>query len=185
MSKQHEALFYDSEEEYYEIVIPFIKSGLVNNEFVFWSLPEFIRVEDAKTCLHIFLENLVYFINREQILIQDYKATYMRNGTFSLMEMTVSWKELEKRALEKGFNGVYAIGDGSWALKDHWADFLLYESEVNRVIENHKMKTICTYFKKDIEVSKILDVGKNHQNTIVKQQGAWNRLAPECFHPQI
>ena len=63
VSNKHTALFYGSEEEYLDIVIPFIKAGLKSNEFVLWVIPEFMSAEDADTCLHKTVENLVYFIN--------------------------------------------------------------------------------------------------------------------------
>ena len=182
VSHQHTALFYESEEEYLDIAVPFLKSGLENNEFVLWVLPEFMKVEDANIHLHKSLENLDYFVKRGQISIQDYKAVYMKEGVFSLTGMIDSIAELEKKALQKGFNGICAIGDGSWALEDcYWWNFLTYEAELNSITENCKMRALCTYFKKNIDIKKIFEIGKNHQEVVVNQRGGWSRLAPGDF----
>ncbi|HBG61975.1 MAG: hypothetical protein A2Y03_07025 [Omnitrophica WOR_2 bacterium GWF2_38_59] len=181
VSNKHTALFYESEEEYLDIVIPFLKSGLENNEFVLWALPEFMKAEDANGYLLKSFENPVYSINNEQILIQDYKTTYIKEGTFFSRGMIDSWEELENKVLEKGFNGICAVGDGSWALEAYWMNFLMYESEINSIIEDHKMRAICTYYKKNMELRIICDIGKNHQETFVKQNGDWNRLSPGDF----
>ena len=182
VSNQHTALFYESKEEYLDIVIPFIKSGLENNEFVLWIYPEFISGEQANLHLNKSLEKLDFYIKNEKILIQDYKAIYLKEGMFSSSRTLDDFREFQNKTLEKGFFGLRVVGDGSWALKDqYWWDFMSYEVKINSMIESMKIKALCTYFKKNIDVMRVIDIGKNHQQTIVNQRGVWNKLMPGKF----
>ncbi len=178
---KHTALFYASEEEYLDITIPFIKAGLEGNEFVLWTLPETLTVEDAQARLAKSIGNLDYYTRKEQISIRNKEDTYLQNGIFIAAVMMNGLAELEKKAIEKGFKGIRGAGDGSWALEDYWVNFLFYENELNNTIERYKLRAFCAYSLKKLDINKIRDIGRNHQLSIVKRGNAWNNIGPLEF----
>ncbi|MCX5694794.1 MAG: MEDS domain-containing protein [Candidatus Omnitrophica bacterium] len=178
---QHTSLFYNSEEEYLDIIVPYLKTGLENSEFCLWNLPETLEVKDAHEYLRPAAKDLDVYIEKGQLSIRDYRSFYLRNGVFSAQKVMESFAELEKSALGKGFNGIRATGDGSWALGKDWPDLVMYEKEINRVIDLHKIRAVCSYYIAKLQLKNICDIGANHQSSLVKQMGNWNRLDPSVF----
>lgn len=179
---QHNSLFYKSEEEYLDIVIPYLKAGLENNEFCLWAIPETLKIQDAQEHLRKSVEGLDGYFRKGQLLIGDYKSFYLKDGVFSIYITIEGILLLEKKALENGFKGLRATGDCSWALTSEcWSMFMVYEKELNRIIESHKIRALCSYSVAALELKDICNLGINHQSSLVKQVGAWNRLDASRF----
>jgi len=179
---QHTSLFYNSEEEYLDIIIPYLKAGLENNEFCVWIVPETLKVEDAQTYLGQSVEDLDAYLKKEQLIIVDHEKFYLKDGIFSGHKTIATIIELEKKTLEKGFKGMRGTGDGSWVLGDErWFSFLMYEKELNEIIERYKIRVICAYSIAKLELKNIYNLGVNHQSSLVKQMGNWNRLESSKF----
>jgi len=178
---QHTSLFYNSEEEYLDIIIPYLKAGLEDNEFCLWIIPATLEVKDVQERLRKTVEGLDAYLEKGQLSIRDYRSFYLSDGVFSVEKVIKSWAELEKTILEKGFKGIRATGDGSWAIETNWPGFVMYEKEVNRIIDLHKIRAICSYAIEKLQLKDICDIGANHQASLVKQMGDWNRLDPSEF----
>lgn len=178
---KHTALFYANEEEYLDIVIPYIRAGLKDNEFVMWVVPETLKVQDAQACLSGEINDLGYYIEKEQIAIRDKDSAYLKDGVFTASRMMNNLAEFEKRALRKGFKGIRGAGDGTWALEDYWMNFILYENELNNAIEGFKMRALCSYSIRKLNINKVCDIGINHQLSLVKLGGSWNNIEPAKF----
>lgn len=179
---QHTSLFYHNTEEYLEIIVPYIKAGLENNEFCFWNLPHTLSIETARMRLAQSVEELDDYFKKEQIEILDYKTFYLQDGIFSVAKTIEKYAALEEQALVKGFKGVRAVGDGSWAAgNDNWLNIMMYEKEINQIICLHKMRAICSYHIDNLDLKDICSIGCNHQSSLVKQMGNWNRLQPARF----
>ncbi len=173
---RHTTLFYNSEEEYLEIVIPYLKAGLENNEFCLWVIPETMKVEDTRMHLGRSVEDLDAYFKKEQLLIGDYQSFYLRDGLFLAQRTIEAIAELEKKAIARGFRGVRGTGDCSWALGQHWFNFLMYERELNKVIGAYRLRALCSYSLAKLGLQDIYNLGINHQSSLVRQLGNWNRL---------
>ena len=115
------------------------------------------------------------------MLIGDYQNFYLKGGTFSAHNTIEGIIALEKEALAKGFKGLRGTGDGSWALDKDWLMFLVYEKELNRILESHKIRALCSYSIAGLKLEEIYNIGVNHQSSLVKQIETWNRLVPARF----
>ncbi len=178
---RHTSLFYHSREEYLDIVLPYFAAGLENNEFCQWNLPDDFKAEDAQRVLEVYAGQMNIHIGKAQFSIKSHDSFYLKDGLFSASRVLESFIELEKRALEKGFKGVRTVGDGTWALGKDWLGLLLYENEVNRVIQEHKIRALCSYFVPRMDLKDICDIGTAHQSSLVKQLGNWSRLDGSKF----
>lgn len=179
---QHTSLFYRSAEEYLEIIIPYIKAGLENNEFCFWNIPHTMTVEYARKHLAKSVEDLDSYFQKEQIEILDYKTFYTQDGVFSAAKTVERYEALEAKVLAQGFKGVRAVGDGSWAAgTDNWINLAMYEKEINQIMPMHKMRALCSYCIDSLDLKEICSIGCSHQSSLVKQMGNWNRLDPGKF----
>jgi hypothetical protein len=180
-STDHTGLFYSSKEEYLNVVVPYLKAGLENNEFCLWIVPEILKVKDAEMYLRSSVEDLNSYINKEQIVIKDHKSFYLKDGLFIVYKTIESLAELEEKILQKGFKGIRITGDGSWALGGCWASFLKYEQYVNSTIDTYKVKALCSYSITKLNLKNIHEVGINHRSSLVKRMGNWDRIDSAQF----
>jgi hypothetical protein len=100
--RTHICQFYRSREDLIEILVPYFKAGLENNEFCMWVASEPLCVEDAKSALKKQVNNLDEYIKKGQIEILDYKQWYFKSGCFDSKRVLKGWVKKEKDALLSG-----------------------------------------------------------------------------------
>ncbi len=169
----HFCQFYQTKEDLIDILVPYFKAGLENNEFCMWITSEPLNSEDAKRALKKKVKNLDDYIKKGQIEILDYTQWYTKTGGFDANEVLQGWIEKEKQALERGLEGLRLTGNSFWLEKKDWRDFADYEEAVNSVIGQHQMLAVCTYSLDKCGASEILDVVSNHQFALIKRKGKW------------
>jgi len=169
----HLCQFYKTKEDLIDVLVPYFKAGLENNEFCMWVTSEPLGVEDAKRVLKRVIRNLDDYIKKGQIEIFDYGEWYTKSGKFDGDEVLQGWIEREKLALEKGFEGLRLTGNTFWLETKHWEDFTAYEAKIDDVIGNYRMMAVCTYSLDKCGASEITDVVGNHTSALVKKQDKW------------
>lgn len=172
----HFCLFYHTKQDLIDILVPYFKAGLENNEFCMWVTSEPLKTEDAKQALKRTVRNLDAYINKGQIQFLDYSDWYTRTGAFDADSVLQGWVQKHDQALKNGFDGLRATGNTLWLEKKEWAKFTDYEAVVNSVIGKYKMLAICTYSLDKCGASEILDVEHNHQFALIKWRGDWKIL---------
>jgi len=170
----HLCQFYKTKEDLLDILVPYFKAGLENNEFCMWVTSEPLSVEEAERELKKIVKDLDDYINKGQLEILDYSEWYTTNGKFDSGRVLEGWVEKEKYALQNGFDGLRLTGNMFWLGKNDWDDFKSYEETVNDVIDKHRMIAICSYSLEKCNASEIIDVVSNHQFTIIKRKSKWN-----------
>jgi len=169
----HFCQFYETKEDLLDILVPYFKAGLEDNEFCMWVTSEPLNVEDAKGALKRKVKGLDDYIKKGQIEILDYAEWYTKGGRFDADEVLEGWVEKERQALGKGFDGLRLTGNTFWLEKRDWRDFTNYEAAVNSVIGEHRMLAVCTYCLEKCSASEIIDVVSNHEFALIKLQGTW------------
>jgi PAS domain S-box-containing protein len=172
----HLCQFYQSKEDLIEILVPYFKQGLENNEFCMWVTAEPLGVEDAKNALKEKVKNLDDYIRKGQIEILDYNQWYTTTGRFEADKVIEGWVEKEKQAIEKGFDGLRLTGNTFWLEKKDWQSFVDYEAVVNSVIGKHRMLAICSYSLDRCQAGEVIDVVNNHQFALIRKEGKWTTL---------
>jgi len=169
----HLCLFFQTKEDLRDILVPYFKAGLENNEFCMWIASEPLEVEAAKRSLRSVVEDLDDYIEKGQIEILDYSQWYTKSGRFEADEVLQGWIEKEDHALKRGFDGLRATGNISWLEKSDWAEFADYEAEVDHVIGKYRMIVICCYPLNKCEAAEVMDVVSNHQFALTRREGRW------------
>ncbi|MFA5351377.1 MAG: hypothetical protein WC357_08655, partial [Candidatus Omnitrophota bacterium] len=70
-------------------------------------------------------------------------------------------------------SGIRIAGDGTDLFNAHVFKMNLYEKEIDKNIEQTKMKSICTYSLDRIDTLNILNIIAYHQSTIVSRNSVW------------
>ncbi len=172
----HLCQFYQTREDLIDILVPYFKAGLENNEFCMWVTSEPLRADDAKTSLKGVVRNLDDYIEKGQIEILDASQWYTKSGKFAPDKVLQGWIGKENQAIESGFDGLRLTGNTFWLEKREWRDFANYEAAVNNVIGKHRMIAICSYCLEKCGASEVIDVIKNHQFALIRRKDEWELI---------
>jgi PAS domain S-box-containing protein len=169
----HFCQFYQTKEDLIDILVPYFKAGLEDNEFCMWITSEPLVMEDAKKALKKELPDIDSYITNGQILILPYSEWYVQDGVFDSDTVLNGWVEKLNIALNKGFDGLRLSGNTFWLEKEDWNDFVDYEEAVDNIIGKYQMIAMCTYSLDKCNANEVIDVVNNHQFALIKRQGEW------------
>jgi PAS domain S-box-containing protein len=172
----HFCLFYKTKEDLLDILVPYFKAGLENNEFCIWITAEPLSTQDAKEAMRKALPNLAQHLQRGQFQIIPHTEWYLKGGAFNLQRILNEWIEKLNQALARGYDGVRVTGDAAWLEKRNWRDFTQYEEKVNKAIDKYRMLAICSYCIDKCGASEVLDVTNTHRFALIRREGAWQLL---------
>jgi PAS domain S-box-containing protein len=174
----HLCQFYQNKQDLIDILVPYFKAGLVNNEFCMWVTSEPLRSEEAKAALAANIETLESYIANGQLEILD-TEWYTSGGEFESDRVLQSWVDRLEAARRRGFAGLRLTGNPSWLEKPEWHGFMEYEATVDAIFGQRRMLAICTYNLSKCEALQIIDVISNHKFALVKRAGNWEVIAHE------
>ncbi|HEY5531376.1 MAG TPA: MEDS domain-containing protein [Candidatus Anoxymicrobiaceae bacterium] len=172
----HLCQFYKTKDDLLNLLVPYFKAGLEDNEFCMWVTSEPLAVEDAEKALRRSVPDLDERLENEQMLIVPYTDLYMRDGYFDMQRVLNDWTAKLETALDKGFEGMRDTGNIAWLEVEDWDSFTEYEEKLNDIIGDYNMMAICTYSLDRCGVSEVIDVVANHQHTLIKREGEWSLI---------
>ena len=164
----HVCAFFDSREEQYETLLPWIKEGITHKEQVINILERNLHndhccrlseadipVQEAVTC-----GQLKLFASEE---------TYLYGGTFAAERMA----ELLEQTLIDAQNGPYGsfrgYGDMEWAVRNlpGTDELIEYEARINTFAPKYNCSIICAYDVNKFSGSAIIDILTTHPYAIL------------------
>jgi hypothetical protein len=110
----HVCQFYQTKGDLIDILVPYFKTGLNNNELCVWLISEPLTVEKARASLTGAVRKLNDYIKKGQMEIANASEWYTKSGKFNSEEVLRRWIEKEKLSLQKGFDGLRLSGNISW-----------------------------------------------------------------------
>jgi len=172
----HLCQFYQTEEDLIDILVPYFKAGLENNEFCMWVTSGPFTEEDAMKAMATGVPNFDQYLRRGQMEIVPHGEWYLKDGAFDLQRVLGAWIDKLNQALSKGYDGIRITGNTAWLEKREWVKFADYEEEVNSVIGKYQIIAICSYPLDNCTASELIDVVNNHQSVLVKRRGKWEHI---------
>jgi PAS domain S-box-containing protein len=172
----HFCQFYETANDLIDILVPYFKAGLENNEFCMWVTSEPLSREEAENAMRKAVPDFDKFLKRGQMEIVPYGEWYLKDGAFDLQRVLDAWIIKLNEALAKGYDGIRATGNTAWLEKKDWKDFADYEEKVNSVIGSHRMIAVCTYSISKCGAAEAIDVIRNHQFALIRREGKWELI---------
>ena len=169
----HFCQFYQTTQDLAEILVPYFKAGLENNEFCMLVTCEPLQTEDVKRILAEQLANLDEYTKKGQLEILDYTQWYTKSGKFNPDEVLRGWVAKKAQALKRGFDGLRLTGNTLWLSREQWKEFISYEANINNVLGRYRMLALCTYSLDKCDAAQIADVVSNHQFALIKRENKW------------
>jgi PAS domain S-box-containing protein len=172
----HFCQFYQTQEDLIDILVPYFKAGLENNEFCMWITSEPLSVKDAKEALKRAVLDIDIYLQKGQMEILPYTEWYVIEGNFDSDRILDGWVSKLNQALANGYDGLRLSGNTFWLEKEDWNDFVGYEEAINNIIGQYKMIALCTYSLDKCTAAEIIDVINNHEFAIIKREGNWDLI---------
>jgi len=175
----HLCQFYETKEDLVDILVPYFKAGLENNEFCMWVTSEPLSSKEAEKALRKAVPTVDRYLKRGQIEIVPHTEWYLKDGVFNLERVLNAWLDKLNQALAEGYDGIRVTGNTAWLEKKDWKDFADYEEGVNNVIGKFRMIAICTYSLGKCGATEVIDVVRKRAlgmglaicNRIVEEHG--------------
>ena len=170
----HFCVFYETESDLVEMLTPYFRTGIDNNERCFWVLAGSVREEDARSALHRDLPEVDRRRIERHIEFMPSESFYRDEGRFDVDRIIGEWNERLRRALAAGYDGIRVSGDPGWLLTQEWPAFWKYERHLNEALGDQPMLALCTYPLTGSRGADVLDVAHTHQCAVSLRGGAWD-----------
>ena len=172
----HFCQFNQTKEDLVDILVPYFKVGLENNEFCLWVTSQPLEVEDAKEALRRAVPDLDSYLDKGQIEIISYTCLRV-TGSIGDSERVINyWIEKLNHALESGYEGMRLSGNTSWLEKKDWGYFVDYMGKMDDIIGKYRMIALGSYFTDKYSTAEIIEVASNHQFSLIKREGKWEKI---------
>jgi PAS domain S-box-containing protein len=171
----HFCQFYQTTEDLTDILVPYFKVGLENNEFCLWITSQPLEIEDAKEALKGTVPDLDSRLDNGQIEIIPYTFLHVTGSIYDSERVINYWIEKLNHALGSGYGGLRLSGNTSWLEKKNWDYFVNYMGKFDDIICKYRMIAMGSYFVDKYSTTEIIEIVSNHQFSLSKKEGKWER----------
>ncbi|MBV8815200.1 MAG: MEDS domain-containing protein [Verrucomicrobia bacterium] len=185
---RHVCAFFNSEEEEYRVLLPFIKDGLeCGHKAVHVVNPD--RIQDHLQRLAAVGIDPLHAQQSGQLEVRNNTETYLRDGRFDQNLMLEAFEQLASGNAKGGFPLSRIICRMDWAAagRSHVDDVIEFESRVNSVWRRHDDAVICTYHLPIFGGETVIDILRIHPLVIIGgilQENPFF-VPPEVFLPEF
>lgn len=172
----HFCQFYKTKKDLLDILVPYFRTGLKNNEFCMWVTSEPLEEEEVQKAMKKALPRFFRYLKSGQIEIIPHTKWYLKGGRFNSQRVLNGWVDKLNQALAQGYEGLRLTGNTFWLEKKDWKKFADYEEEIHNVIGQYRMIALCTYSLDRCEANEAIDVVRNHQFALIKRERKWERI---------
>ncbi len=169
----HFCNFFESKEDLLQILVPYFRAGLINNEFCLWITSDPVTVEAAYEALRNEIQDFDNYEKKEQITILSHTDWYLKDKTFVPDIVINGWYQKLKTSLNKGFDGMRVSGNEAWLEREVWKNFIDYERNLNNSLTDKRMIVLCTYPLHKCDAQAVFDVSQVHEIAVTKRKGDW------------
>lgn len=178
----HFCQFYENQESLIDILIPYIKAGLENNEYCLVITTELLRTELMERITPKSIPYFEQYMRNGQIEIINYSEWYLDNDSFNYEIVLERSTEKLEDCLMKGYDGLRMTSDISWIYKmDLRSGFLDYEQIINDLLAKIKIIALYTYPLTEFNMHEILEIENKHNFVLIKHNNSWNIIGDEKF----
>lgn len=165
----HACAFFHSKEEYYNVLLPFIKDGFENGDKAFHVLDEPDHGEHIKR-----LEKAGVPVSNAaesgQLEVRKWEEAYLKPGHFSQDAMLELLEGVLKQSKDEGYPMTRLVANMEWACKHEVPgvkDIVKYETRLNYFLPNYDDVVVCTYDLNKHSASVVMDILRTHPYVLI------------------
>jgi len=170
---EHMCAFFNTKTDLLNLVVPYIKAGLENNEFCLW-ITEDNMEQEAMEALQRVLPEASQCVSRKQLEILSASQWYFSAGLFDAGKSFRNWADRGRAAEANGFVGARTTGSPFWLQSEQdWHQFLTYEQVVHQAIETQRVISLCTYPVGLCSAKDMIGTFASHHAVLMHPGGTW------------
>lgn len=164
----HIAQLYDSVEDFFNISVPYIMSGLKSNELCLWIYSQNTSFDEIIKFLEVHMVDVDSYVKSGQLILIPYTEIYIEDDSFNEVRANRQWKHYVERALKEGYDGLRSVADTYWLEKSYYRTFERYENNIQKIIPEMNFIVLCLYDASKSDTLQIAEIIKNHSYVIIK-----------------
>lgn len=173
----HVCALYDCVHDTLEILIPFFRAGLQNNEKCVWVYPVSLGPQRATDALKAAIPGVESCLSSGQMRMLSFDEFYVdAHGGFSAPRVIGQWRSLLDQALSEGYEGLRVSGDTTWVGREYWEPFCDYERTLYSSLYHERMIVVCCYPRQGAWLPDPIDILSSHQWALVRKAGQWDAI---------
>src|SRR5579859_3098591 len=173
----HGCLFYETQQDLLDILIPYFQAGLQNHEFCLYVAAKPVNAEEAGRSLHAAMPDFDQYLAEGQMEIIHFSEWLFTAGHFDFPKALKGFRDKRDQALAKGYAGLRFVGNPYPVPREHWDSFMEFERAVDGLIHDSQIVGMCTYALHRSSADDVLDIVQQHQIALARRNGIWEELA--------
>lgn len=136
---RHVCAFFQSPDEEYEVLMPFIKEGFERGEKAFHIVDPKLRSEHLRRLTSAGID-VATAESTGQFQLRNWEDAYLREGHFDQERMLALIQEVLESGPQQGFSLTRLVAHMEWALEDRPGvnDLVEYETRLNYILPRYK-----------------------------------------------
>lgn len=166
--ERHICAFFNSPDEEYRVLLPFIRDGIERGEKAFHIVDPQL-VDDHVRRLQKAGIDAERAQSRGQLMVKRWEEAYLRDGHFDQDRMVALIEEVLSAGSAEGYALTRLVAHMEWALEDFPGvnDLVVYETRLNFVLPKYKDPVICTYDCGKFGAGVAMDILRTHPMVIL------------------
>lgn len=136
---RHICAFFNSPDEEYRVLLPFVKEGIERGEKAFHIVDPRLRHEHVERLRSVGID--VDAVEKKgQFELRNWEDAYLREGHFDQNKMLALIEEVLDSSKRQGFSLTRLVAHMEWALEDRPGvdDLVEYETRLNFILPRYK-----------------------------------------------
>jgi MEDS: MEthanogen/methylotroph, DcmR Sensory domain len=166
--KRHVCAFFNSKEEEYRVLMPFIKEGFDQGDRALHIIDPRNRAEHLRRLEQAGID-VAEAERKDQLEIRPWEDAYLQEGHFDQYRQIALIERLLKSNKARGYPLTRLVADMAWGLQDRPGvnDMVEFESRINYTLDKYDDAICCCYYVSRFSASVILDALRVHPAVIV------------------
>lgn len=166
--RKHICAFVDSRDEQFEILMPFLRDGFQQADFMM-TIMDAANAEDYRCRCQAAGVDLDAHEASGKAPAYRFENTYLEQGRFSADRMIALIRKCVEDSRNNGYPRIRGFGEMHWALRDlpGTEELIEYESRVNDVWDEYQDPIVCVYDVNKFSGRVLMDILATHPKVIL------------------
>jgi hypothetical protein len=165
---RHVCAFFNSKEEEYRVLLPYIKEGFEQGDRAFHIIDAYRRQDHMRRLQEAGIDTGGAEA-QERLVIRHWEETYLQDGHFDQHRQISLFERELLEGKSQGYPLTRFVAGTDWALLDRPGvhDLIEYESRINDLFSKYDDPVCCTYDVSKFSASVIMDAMRVHPAVII------------------
>jgi KaiC/GvpD/RAD55 family RecA-like ATPase len=163
----HACAFFNSQDEEFDVLLPFIRDGFDQGDKSFHIIDERRRQEYLGRLTQVGVDPAAEATG--QLEVRGWENAHLRPGWFDQHAMLALVEEVLTAAQQQGYKHTRWVANMGWALEEKPGvqDLVEYCARLNQVVPKYQATVICTYDLARFTAAQVVDVLRSHPLAVI------------------